>query len=69
MKYNLPKNRYSDVLCYDHSRVVLPTVTGADASADYINANFVDGYNQDNAYISTQGSCSIGLSYNYKLQF
>ncbi|KAL3866376.1 hypothetical protein ACJMK2_043679 [Sinanodonta woodiana] len=53
-KYNLPKNRYSDVLCLDHSRVSLPSVSG-DPSSDYINANFVDGYRQKNAYISTQG--------------
>lgn len=53
-KYNLPKNRYSDVLCLDHSRVMLPQKED-DPSADYINANFVDGYMQKNAYISTQG--------------
>ncbi|KAL4227921.1 Tyrosine-protein phosphatase non-receptor type 9 [Mactra antiquata] len=53
-KYNLPKNRYSDVLCYDHSRVYLPQCE-EDPSSDYINANFVDGYMQKHAYISTQG--------------
>ncbi|RUS84290.1 hypothetical protein EGW08_007934, partial [Elysia chlorotica] len=54
LKANLPKNRYTDVLCYDHSRVTIP-VTEEDLSTDYINANFVDGYMQKNAYISTQG--------------
>lgn len=53
-KYNIPKNRYSDVLCYDHSRVILPQREG-DPSSDYINANYVDGYMQKRAYISTQG--------------
>ncbi|XP_064608455.1 tyrosine-protein phosphatase non-receptor type 9-like isoform X2 [Liolophura sinensis] len=53
-KHNLAKNRYTDVLCFDHSRVILPT-TDDDPSTDYINANFVDGYKQKNAYISTQG--------------
>lgn len=53
-KHNLPKNRYSDVLCLDHSRVKLSTQNN-DPSSDYINANFVDGYMQKNAYISTQG--------------
>ncbi|XP_020715139.1 tyrosine-protein phosphatase non-receptor type 9 isoform X2 [Ceratitis capitata] len=51
MRNNLTKNRYTDVLCYDHSRVVL----SRDDGEDYINANFVDGYKQKNAYISTQG--------------
>ena len=53
-KSNLPKNRYTDVLCLDHSRVQLST-DGEDTS-DYINANFVDGYKQKGAYISTQGN-------------
>ncbi|WAR00677.1 PTN9-like protein [Mya arenaria] len=53
-KHNLPKNRYSDVLCLDHSRFGLP-LNDKDPSADYINANYVDGYMQKNAYISTQG--------------
>ncbi|KAH8314778.1 hypothetical protein KR074_004649 [Drosophila pseudoananassae] len=54
MRTNLTKNRYTDVLCYDHSRVVLAYEDGIELS-DYINANFVDGYKQKNAYISTQG--------------
>ncbi|KPU75393.1 uncharacterized protein Dana_GF22421, isoform E [Drosophila ananassae] len=53
MRTNLTKNRYTDVLCYDHSRVVLAYEDGIELS-DYINANFVDGYKQKNAYISTQ---------------
>lgn len=53
-KHNLPKNRYSDVLCLDHSRVKL-SIQSNDPSSDYINANYVDGYMQKNAYISTQG--------------
>lgn len=54
LRNNLTKNRYTDVLCYDHSRVVL-TIEDGDPTSDYINANFVDGYKQRNAYISTQG--------------
>ena len=58
LKVNLPKNRYTDVLCYDHSRVTLPTSENAsdnESTTDYINANFVDGYMQKHGYISTQG--------------
>ncbi|XP_055550630.1 tyrosine-protein phosphatase non-receptor type 9 isoform X1 [Wyeomyia smithii] len=54
LRNNLAKNRYTDVLCYDHSRVVL-SQEDDDPTSDYINANFVDGYKQKNAYISTQG--------------
>lgn len=54
LKANQSKNRYTDVLCYDHSRVCLSQVDG-DSTSDYINANFVDGYKQKNAFISTQG--------------
>jgi len=53
-RLNMCKNRYTDVLCLDHSRVVLRCIDD-DPSTDYINANFVDGYRQKNAYISTQG--------------
>ena len=51
---NMSKNRYTDVLCLDKTRVALGA-NGDDGSSDYINANFVDGYRQKNAYISTQG--------------
>lgn len=51
---NIAKNRYKDVLCYDQSRVRLSQLD-EDPSSDYINANYVDGYKQKNAYICTQG--------------
>ncbi|XP_054714522.1 tyrosine-protein phosphatase non-receptor type 9-like [Uloborus diversus] len=54
IKPNQQKNRYTDVLCYDHSRVKL-SIVDEDPYSDYINANFVDGYKQRNAFISTQG--------------
>jgi tyrosine-protein phosphatase non-receptor type 9 len=50
----LPKNRYTDVLCLDQTRVKLSPVEGEPAS-DYINANFVDGYKHKGAFISSQG--------------
>ncbi|PNF33815.1 Tyrosine-protein phosphatase non-receptor type 9 [Cryptotermes secundus] len=57
LRANLPKNRYTDVLCYDDCRVLLSQIDG-DPCSDYINANFVDGYKQKNAFISTQGPLS-----------
>lgn len=54
LKCNQPKNRYTDVLCYDHSRVELSIIDN-DPNSDYINANYVDGYKQKHAFISSQG--------------
>lgn len=66
LKNNITKNRYTDVLTYDHTRVKLNVKDEEDFDddifeepinlpTDYINANFVDGYEQKRAFISTQG--------------
>uniref|UniRef100_A0A8C4IUU1 protein-tyrosine-phosphatase n=1 Tax=Dicentrarchus labrax TaxID=13489 RepID=A0A8C4IUU1_DICLA len=53
---NQIKNRYSDVLCLDQSRVRLCQLCDdEDETSDYINASFMDGYKRGNAYIATQG--------------
>uniref|UniRef100_A0A8C2B6Z5 Tyrosine-protein phosphatase non-receptor type 9 n=1 Tax=Cyprinus carpio TaxID=7962 RepID=A0A8C2B6Z5_CYPCA len=53
---NQIKNRYSDVLCLDQSRVRLcPLNNEDDETSDYINASFMDGYKRSNAYVATQG--------------
>ncbi|XP_050721282.1 tyrosine-protein phosphatase non-receptor type 9-like isoform X5 [Eriocheir sinensis] len=51
---NQVKNRYTDVLCFDRTRVVL-AAEDEEGTTDYINANYVDGYKQKRAFISTQG--------------
>ncbi|KAJ8374975.1 hypothetical protein SKAU_G00055550 [Synaphobranchus kaupii] len=51
---NRMKNRYGNIIAYDHSRVRLQAVEGEQTS-DYINANYVDGYHRPNHYIATQG--------------
>ena len=63
LAHNHDKNRYTDVLCLDDSRVVLEDQEGE----DYINANYVDGYKHKNAFISTQGGWKFKGNTNKKI--
>ncbi|XP_053365746.1 protein tyrosine phosphatase receptor type Eb isoform X2 [Clarias gariepinus] len=51
---NREKNRYPNILPYDHSRVLLSHVDGRLCS-DYVNASYIDGYKEKNKFIATQG--------------
>ncbi|XP_065069136.1 receptor-type tyrosine-protein phosphatase S-like isoform X1 [Rhopilema esculentum] len=51
---NQPKNRYSNIVAYDQSRVVLSEINN-DISTTYINANYIDGYKKPRKFIATQG--------------
>ena len=78
MPVNRPKNRFTNILPYDHSRVKLQPADDEEGS-DYINANFVPGFNSPREFIVTQVSikysiCIISIVLHtrlkcYQLQF
>ncbi|XP_058481200.1 tyrosine-protein phosphatase non-receptor type 12 isoform X3 [Solea solea] len=51
---NVKKNRYKDILPFDHTRVKVALKT-SNQDTDYINANFIKGMDGPEAYIATQG--------------
>ncbi|CAB4001321.1 receptor-type tyrosine- phosphatase S-like isoform X11 [Paramuricea clavata] len=55
--FNKQKNRYGNIVTYDHCRVVL----SGDEKDDYINASYMDGI-KENAYIATQGPTLLTLN-------
>ncbi|BFZ24955.1 hypothetical protein BsWGS_27994 [Bradybaena similaris] len=58
---NRVKNRFVDILPYDHSRVKLNVQPEDEETNDFINANYIPGYNSVREYIATQGpmNCTI----------
>ncbi|RXN14130.1 receptor-type tyrosine- phosphatase eta-like protein [Labeo rohita] len=57
---NNEKNRYSNVLPYDSSRVKLSVCGGP--FDDYINANYVPGYNSRKEFIAAQGPLPVTVN-------
>ncbi|XP_075999696.1 receptor-type tyrosine-protein phosphatase epsilon isoform X2 [Genypterus blacodes] len=51
---NKEKNRYPNILPYDHSRVVLTQLDG-NPNSDYVNASYIDGYTEKKKFIGAQG--------------
>ncbi|CAH1155542.1 unnamed protein product [Phaedon cochleariae] len=58
---NKSKNRYQNIIAYDHTRVELEEIPG-DEYSDYINANYIDGYGEPRVYIAAQGPKSSTLT-------
>ncbi|KAK3728737.1 hypothetical protein QZH41_002644 [Actinostola sp. cb2023] len=50
---NTKKNRYTNILPFERTRVTLSTIPGKD-DATYINASYLEGYQEKVAYIATQ---------------
>ncbi|KAJ8040273.1 Receptor-type tyrosine-protein phosphatase T [Holothuria leucospilota] len=51
---NKPKNRYRNIIAYDEHRVVLELIEG-DNFSDYVNASYIKGFQNEKAYIASQG--------------
>ena len=66
MPVNRPKNRFTNILPYDHSRVKLQPADDEEGS-DYINANFVPGFNSPREFIVTQVNIKYSICINYYL--
>ncbi|KAK7464623.1 hypothetical protein BaRGS_00037823, partial [Batillaria attramentaria] len=60
MDANKVKNRYVNILPFDHTRVKLNSDDDEEFS-DFVNANYIPGYSSPREYIATQGpiTCTI----------
>ncbi|XP_064626706.1 receptor-type tyrosine-protein phosphatase alpha-like isoform X2 [Lineus longissimus] len=53
-KINMKKNRFRNIVPYDHTRVVLDPIDSV-PSSDYINASYVESYEKQLKFIAAQG--------------
>ena len=60
---NFDKNCINRTMPFDYNRVIL---SSDDNCSDYINANYVDGFNKKNKFIVTQGKNQFILSRYHK---
>ncbi|XP_052065714.1 receptor-type tyrosine-protein phosphatase mu-like isoform X2 [Mytilus californianus] len=65
LKENLPKNRFKTTFPYDHTRVVLEP--GHGIASDYINANYVDGFEKGKCYIASQGPVKHTINDHWRM--
>ncbi|XP_072172515.1 receptor-type tyrosine-protein phosphatase alpha-like [Diadema setosum] len=60
-KENQKKNRFMNVVPYDHSRVKL-NLLRRDPNSDYINASWIHGYDTPKKYIAAQGPAAATIN-------
>ncbi|XP_072180078.1 receptor-type tyrosine-protein phosphatase mu-like [Diadema setosum] len=58
---NKSKNRFKNIIAYDHSRVVLETVDG-DPHSDYYNANYIHNFRGEKVIIASQAPNEASLT-------
>nr|XP_054764927.1 receptor-type tyrosine-protein phosphatase epsilon-like [Lytechinus pictus] len=61
MEANFKKNRYKNILPYDHTRVILDLING-DPNSDYVNASYIQSFTKENTYIASQGPNATSIS-------
>ncbi|CAK9293252.1 unnamed protein product [Gordionus sp. m RMFG-2023] len=62
---NQSKNRYGNIVPFDHSRVRLKPMMGKES--DYINANFIPGYKNARAYIASQAPLPMTVNDHWRM--
>uniref|UniRef100_A0A914DJ50 Tyrosine-protein phosphatase domain-containing protein n=1 Tax=Acrobeloides nanus TaxID=290746 RepID=A0A914DJ50_9BILA len=58
------RNQYPDTLPYDYNRVIL-SIKGNDENSHYINANYVESWFKEKAYVVTQSVKSKAASHEF----
>ncbi|KAK4315471.1 hypothetical protein Pmani_013386 [Petrolisthes manimaculis] len=61
MEINLIKNRFINILPFDHTRVKVP-VESTDAGSNYINASYISDTQNGDYFVATQGPKPISVS-------
>jgi len=52
---NCDKNRYNNIVAYDHTRVHLKEAKRQNSPCDYVNANYVSSFTNQQGFIACQG--------------
>ncbi|ELT95888.1 hypothetical protein CAPTEDRAFT_120303, partial [Capitella teleta] len=67
LQCNRTKNRFTNILPFDHSRVKLLPLDDDDEGSDYINANYMPGYNSKREFIACQGPMKSTIDHFWRM--